>query len=206
MENRIKRVIKKDTLVFSRISPKFSELQSSDKVRIRGYQDPVKAIENPWAQRGSVFEISESKQYIDDSRISIETGIVKSLDEGIIKMLASLETFDQILGDPSNLFESEYIGLENLRKQYFKELIESINLNSHSDFFAWFDDALTDLIADLIPVRAKFLGINNVIESHILERNKNRYQFDKMFAVNEYDSAGYFANGADLGLKNIDSE
>ena len=81
-----------------------------------------------------------------------------------------------------------------------------INLNAYTDFFSWFEDTMTDLISDFIPVRAKFLGVNNVIESHILERNKNKYVYDKMYAVNEYDDVGYFSNGADLGLKTIESE
>jgi hypothetical protein len=200
------RVLKKDSVIFSRISPKFGELQSNSKVRVRGYNEDENLVDKPWAAKGEVFEISDSKRYVDDPRISIESSIVKSLDERIINIIASLETYDQILGNPSNLFESEYIGLENLRKQYFKDLLEKINLNAYTDFFSWFEDTMTDLISDFIPIRAKFLGVNNVIESHILERNKHKYVYDKMYAVNEYDDVGYFSNGADLGLKTIESD
>lgn len=200
------RVLKKDSISFSRISPKFGELQSNNKVRVRGFNEDDNLPGKPWAIKGEVFEISDDKRYVDDPRISIESSIVKSLDERIINIISSLETYDQILGNPSNLFESEYIGLENLRKQYFKDLLGKINLNAYTDFFSWFEDTMTDLISDFIPVRAKFLGVNNVIESHILERNKNKYVYDKMYAVNEYDDVGYFSNGADLGLKTIESE
>ena len=199
-----KDVFKKETIIFNRISPKFSELQSNDKVRVRGYDDMSNAVNKPWAMSGSVFEIPDSKRYYDDARLSIETSIIKTLDENIINMIGSLETFDQILGEPSNMFESEYIGLENLRKQYFNELTEKLDINGYSDFFTWFDDTLTSLILDFIPVRSKFLGVNNVIESHILERNKNKYYYDKMYAINEYEAAGYFDNnGSNLGLSNL---
>ena len=37
------------------------------------------------------------------------------------------------------------------------------------------------LINQLIPRKTKFLGINFVIESHVLERNRFRYLFDDMY-------------------------
>ena len=43
-------------------------------------------IDKPWASLGNVFDIPESKKYLDDPRISIETSIVKALDENIIKL------------------------------------------------------------------------------------------------------------------------
>ena len=48
----------------------------------------------------------------------------------------------------------------NLRKIYFQDLIEKLNLSSYSEFFTWFDEAFTDLLEGFIPLRANFLGVN----------------------------------------------
>ena len=41
--------------------------------------------------------------------------------------------------------------------------------------YKWFNTALGSMIEQIIPRKTKFLGINFVIESHMLERPKMRY-------------------------------
>jgi hypothetical protein len=49
--------------------------------------------------------------------------------------------------------------------------------------FKWFDTALGSLIEQLVPKKAKFLGVNFVVESHVLERNRFRYLFDDIYLL-----------------------
>ena len=47
--------------------------------------------------------------------------------------------------------------------------------------FKWFSAAYGDLLGQLIPKKTKFLGVNFVIESHVIERNRFRYLFDEIY-------------------------
>ena len=114
---------------------------------------------------------------------------MKALDEDIMKMFSSLQSFDDALGDPRDMFEESYIDLENLRKVYFEDLTTKLNLSSYSQFFTWFDQAFTKLVSNFIPLRVNFLGINHVIESHVLERHKTRYFYDDQYTVNRKKDA-----------------
>jgi len=51
------------------------------------------------------------------------------------------------------------------------------------DMYKWFNSALGVLVYQLIPRKTKFLGINFVIESHVLERNRFRYLFDDIYLL-----------------------
>ena len=42
-----------------------------------------------------------------------------------------------------------------------------------------------------------------MIESHVLERNCNRYHFDKMHSFDKHEQAGVFEASANMGLKDI---
>jgi len=109
-------------------------------------------------------------------------------------MFSSFQSFDDVLGDPRDMFEDSYIQLENLRKIYFKDLIADLNLSSYSEFFTWFDEAFTDLLEGFIPLRANFLGVNYVIESHVLERHRNKYFYDEQYTVSRKSTRDNFGN------------
>ena len=109
-------------------------------------------------------------------------------------MFSSLQSFDDALGDTRDIFEDSYIDLENLRNAYFEDLKHKLNLSSYSQFFTWFDQAFTQLISSFIPLRVNFLGVNHVIESHVLERHKARYYYDDQYLVNRKTIRENFGN------------
>lgn len=49
------------------------------------------------------------------------------------------------------------------------------------DFYKWFNTNLGSLIEQLIPGKTSFDGINYVVTSHVLERNKVRYHSEDMY-------------------------
>ena len=51
-----------------------------------------------------------------------------------------------------------------------------INTKEFFEFFKWFDTNFSDLIERLMPRTTNFLGVNFVVESHLLERFKFEYK------------------------------
>ena len=52
-----------------------------------------------------------------------------------------------------------------------------LNFKMFFDFFRWIDVSFTDIVSQLVPRKTKFMGINFVIEPHLLERSKFSYMF-----------------------------
>ena len=59
---------------------------------------------------------------------------------------------------------------------YFNRLTDQANYNVMIEFQRWFNNNFAALVGGFMPHTADFLGINFVIESHILERHKMEYK------------------------------
>jgi hypothetical protein len=164
-------IIKPETFYFGHISPKFDEASTTNKVRARGFQNFSIAQKNN-AKFGTVHQIDPNEVPQDDTRFTIDFSIVDALDQDIVNIFSTLESLDNILGDPELKYSPDYPGLENLREVYFNRLTDKINLKSFFEFFKWFDRSIGTFIEALLPRKTKFRGVNFVIESHMLERAK----------------------------------
>ena len=75
-----------------------------------------------------------------------------------------------------NLFAVNYPDLDKIADKYFNRLTDKVVFKKYFEFFKWFDSNFSNMIADLLPTTTEFLGVNFIIESHILERHKLQYQ------------------------------
>jgi hypothetical protein len=160
---------------YSYISPNIDEAVSSEKVRVRGYQDYSKVKRTPWAQTAPAYEVPKEEEPTDDPRLSIEFSLVDSLNRDIITMFSTMDEMDLALGAPENDFSSQYQNLEHLKEIYFNRLLGKLNFRAFFDFFRWFDSSVAYFVEQLIPRKTIYYGTNFVIESHFLERHKKQY-------------------------------
>jgi hypothetical protein len=151
-----------------------------NKVRIRGFAD-FELAELYDSNVGETYEIPITEVVRDDARLAIDVSIVDALNEDIIKIFSSLKYLDNALGNPELVFSDDYPSLEVLRTVYFNRLTDKINIRGFFEFFKWFDSSIGMLIEQLIPRKAKFLGTNYVIESHMLERAKFAYKYEDVY-------------------------
>ncbi len=156
---------------YSMLSPRFDEAATDQKVRVRSYLDPVRAIQEN-AQIAPFNDMDLLEQTTDDSRFSIDFSIASAMDEDIILIFSTFDELESAIGDPANRYAPDYIGLANLRKIYFDRLTSRMNFKNFFDFFQWFDTNYETFIHQLIPDTTHYLGTNFVIESHMLERHK----------------------------------
>jgi hypothetical protein len=169
------RVIKPERFFFSVLTPKFDTRAAGTKIRIRGYVDPARLKDKPYASSAPVYEIFPGEEPDDDTRFSIDFSCAQALDEDIMCLFNSYDFFENALGDPRLLYEDFYPDLDQLQKIYFNRLESKLDFKTFFDFFKWFDTTFTSIISQIIPRKAAFLGVNYVIESHVLERHKLRY-------------------------------
>jgi len=176
-----KSIIRPETFYYSFLSPKFDVGQTDEKVRVRSFNDPDRIKNSPYAGSTPVYEVPPSEIPDDDTRFSIDYSSVKALDEDIMNLFSSLDFFDDALGQPNMMFDEYYPDIDQMRKIYFNRLTDKVNIKKFFEIFKWFDTSFTEFIEQLIPRKTKFLGINFVIESHVLERHRFRYLFDDIY-------------------------
>jgi len=190
-----KKILKNELFVINRISPNFDLLQTDDKVRVRSLLDTSNS--STYTAQAPLNTLGQDVEINDDTRFSIEYSVVKALNEDMIGMFGNTQTLDEALGQQSFLFDSEYNELQNLSYIYFNRLTDKIDIRRYLELFKWFDNSLTALLNQFIPRKVNFLGVNYVVESHMLERHKHRYLYDKQYL-------GTQRTKADLTSKHID--
>jgi hypothetical protein len=176
-----KRVIQPKTFYYSHLSPKFDILQTDNKVRPRSLLKYDPDFEDSYVVEAPLYNIIRSEEPQDDARFSIDISSTMALDEDIMNIFSTLDFFDDAMGQANLMFSEDYPDIIQARKVYFNRLDRKINLKHFFEFFKWFDDAMGEIIADLIPKKTNYFGINFVVESHVLERNKFMYHFTEMF-------------------------
>jgi hypothetical protein len=174
------RVIQPTRFDYTIINPKFDEASADNKVRIRGFKK-FSNIEELGGEVAPVYEIRPSELPVDDTRFGIEISSVQALNEDIVNIFATLETINNAIGNPELVFATSYPDLEDLRKVYFNRLTDKVNFKTFFEFFQWFDTSFGTIIESMIPRRTKFMGVDFVIESHMLERAKFNYNYEDVY-------------------------
>jgi hypothetical protein len=174
------RVISPYMATVDRISPRFDLQQISNKVRVRGLNVPNKT-DPEFTIAGPAYEIYDVNEIVDDVRFSIEHSAVKALNEDIMSTVGNTQYIENSLGNPIEMFNDSYAKIDHFSNVYFNRLTGNIDLARTYDVFRWVDVALTDLVESVLPKRTKFLGINYIIEPHVLERGKIKYYSQESF-------------------------
>ena len=109
---------------------------------------------------------------------AIEKSMYQNISEEILKTFSSVKAFNDLIGDPVYKYRSEYKSLAKVRQRFFENVKNEADFDRFYEFYKWLDDALSEMIMQLVPASAKFShGVWNTIESHVLERNKVQHQF-----------------------------
>jgi hypothetical protein len=163
-----------DEFIFTIVSPEFDSNSTNNKIRIRSFQDKETAKDH-FAHYGTLNELP-FETGIDDRRFSIEASLVHALNEDIMNLVGNASILNEYLGAPEMEYALEYPQVKKLMDLYFQRLTTRINYNSIIEFQRWFNNNFAELVEQFIPHTADFLGINFVIESHMLERHKMEYK------------------------------
>ena len=177
--------IEVETFTVDQLSTVIDEASTTEKVRVRSFQSFANVQDHPVSALTPVYEILRSEMPQDDVRFSIDFSVADALNRDIIRMLAALDEFDKALGDPANLFSPDYPRLEGLRDVYFNRLSDKVNVRSFQDFFKWIDISVGLFVQQLIPRKTRFLGMNFVIENHLLERPRLEYKYTDTYMGEE---------------------
>jgi hypothetical protein len=104
---------------------------------------------------------------------ALEKSMYQTISEEMIRFFGTITDFNNVIGKPQYRYEREYRELVKLREMFFQNVSNSPDLEKYVDYFKWIDSSITKMIYQLIPASADFsANISDVVESHVLERNK----------------------------------
>lgn len=110
--------------------------------------------------------------------ISVEKSMYQIISEEMIRFFATIVDFNNLIGDPVNRYRSDYKRMEKLSDLFFEKVENTPDLDKFIEYYKWVDEAVTLMIAQLMPASSNSVELlRNMVESHILERNKYMTKF-----------------------------
>lgn len=104
---------------------------------------------------------------------SLEKSLYEAISQEMLDFFAGVIDFNDVIGHSVHYYRHRYKELEKLRQVFFRRVTEVAQVEKYTEYYKWFDDAITTIISQLIPASSEYINdIQNVIESHVLERNK----------------------------------
>jgi hypothetical protein len=104
---------------------------------------------------------------------SVEKSMSQVINNEIINWFSTINAFNNLIGDPSERYRREYKNLSYLRKLFFEKVQNEPSFERFIEFYKWIDSSISMMIAQLVPASANISeNVRNVVESHLLERNK----------------------------------
>ena len=116
-----------------------------------------------------------------DYFFSIENSLNRVISEEIVNVFASITDFNNLVGEPVNKYRQEYKDLNKLRQLFFERVENEPDIEKYLDYFKHIDAFIQDMLEQLIPASSNVSdSVLNMVESHILERNKYDHKFPTM--------------------------
>lgn len=103
----------------------------------------------------------------------VEKSMYNSISKEMLKMFSSIKDFNNLVGSPVNRYRQSYKALNKLRQLFFDRVDNTPSIEKYLNFYKWIDSSITIMVSQLLPVSlATSEELRDVIESHVLERNK----------------------------------
>jgi len=140
-------------------------IRSGDMVNISGFDD----------------ETFTRETKPTDFYFSFEKSMYGVISDEMLNFFAGITDFNNIIGSPVERYRKDYKSLAKLRQLFFDRIGNSPDIERFSDYYKWLDSSLSIMIDQFVPASVVASeDIRNVIESHILERNKFQMKYPSM--------------------------
>ena len=124
------------------------------------------------------WEVFSKESRPENHILAFEKSMYQSISQDMLNMFETVIDFNTVIGHPVNRYRPKYKQLEKLREIYFQKVENEPDLERFFEFYKWIDNAVSKMISQLHPATANISNnALDVIESHILERNKYQHKF-----------------------------
>jgi len=112
-------------------------------------------------------------EIVPNFHYSLEKSLQAAVSDEMLNFFAGVIDFNNVIGEPVNRYRTRYKKMEKLRETFFRKVTKTTQVEDYIKYYQWFDDSLSEIIGQLMPASGRFSeDVFNVVESHVLERNK----------------------------------
>ena len=109
--------------------------------------------------------------------LSIEKSPYAVVSREMLHMFSNIANIADLFGRYVDRFRHQYKTMEYLRSLFFLSVKNIIDVEKFLDYYIWIDETLNEALKLLVPLSADYLEGHDVIESHVLERNKYHHPY-----------------------------
>ena len=109
---------------------------------------------------------------------AVERSMYRSISNRMLELFASIEDFNNLIGEPVNKYRLDYKRMEKVREIFFRKVKNDIpDLEKYVDYYKWLDTSMNQVIEEFFPESARHASdVRKVVENHVLERPKIRHK------------------------------
>ncbi len=114
---------------------------------------------------------------VSDNFYSFEKSMYGTISDEMMNMFSTALDLNNLIGQPNQKYHHSYNMADFLRDRFYEDVENNPDIEKFTSFYKWIDDSISVALQQLVPASARFSEkINNVIECHVLERNKYVHQ------------------------------
>ena len=114
---------------------------------------------------------------------SFEKSANQATSREMLKFLSGVRSLNNLVGEPVNKYRKNYKLLNFMRQKFFDGVKNENQFERFLNYYRWIDSAIGTFFEQIIPASSiANTGLENVVESHVLERNKYQHQFNNFKA------------------------
>ena len=108
---------------------------------------------------------------------SIEKSLYQTISDEMIRFFSTVKDFGSLYNNPADKYRNKHAELDIMRRNFFDRMENSPDVNKFYEYFKWIDDSVVAMLRQVLPAGAELIdGSINIIEGHILERNKYKHK------------------------------
>jgi hypothetical protein len=157
-------------------------IAKKDKINSLKFVDPEQVVSSDMV---SVF--SDEKRVFGTNNPpirffhSLEKSMYNSISEEMLVFFAGVIDFNDLIGAPVNRYRERYKDLEKLKETFFRKVTNTSTVEKFINYYKWLDDSISQIITQILPYSSGLeANVADIIESHVLERNKYQSKFPSL--------------------------
>ena len=125
----------------------------------------------------------EEKYFIEDDDVSdnfysLEKSFYGNISEEILDTFSTVAEMSNLMGKYQDRYKKKYSRLEYFKRIFFERVDGDLDFDQFTSYFKWIDSSISTIVRQLVPISARISpDVSNMVESHILERNKYENKF-----------------------------
>ena len=136
-----------------------------------------------YSSDGVKIKSEDTENFFEDDSVAdhfymFEKSPYNAVSQQMINFFGSIKDFNSLIGDPAERYRFQYKQMEDLNRLFFERVENIPDPERFFEYFKWIDTSISYAISQLIPASSRFSeDIKDIVESHILERNKYQEKF-----------------------------